>query len=322
MLFDNPIDILSTLLLSLIFIDFMIRLFRKEEITVKKYFSYIFLTLAITLTLKIIFRVQRDYELDPFAFPSGHASLSIIPFFIYENAYLKILWLIYALIVGYLRILAGLHDVIQVLSGYIFTSVGILLFNYLERDLGKDLHRKAIHIGLGSLIGYIIFIKPLYGILFMFLLLIIGAFLYLIRNTYFVNFFLREYSKDMSGKEAFTFVIGILIPSLIGFSLGINPYFVAFYLAWVDGLAAIFGLKFKAKEKSINGLFGGILGGIIAVLATRTNPLFAIVIPLIEYKVKKLDDNLVIPLSTLLIYILFAQVSSMGLYYLSPQFHF
>jgi len=322
MVFNNPFDTLSTILLSLIVIDFITRLFRKEEKIVRKYFSCVFLTLAITLTLKMIFRVQRNYELDPFAFPSGHASLSIVPFFIYENIYLKVLWLIYASIVGYLRILAGLHDVIQVLFGYIFTSVGILLFNYLERDIGKHLHRKVVHLGLGSLIGYITFIKPLYGILFMFLLLIIGAFLYLIRKTYFVSLFLREYSKDMSGREAFTFVIGILISSLIGFFLGINPYFVAFYLAWVDGLAAIFGLKFKAKEKSINGLIGGIVGGIISVLATRTNPLFAIIIPLIEYKVKRFDDNLVIPLSTLLIYILLAQVSSMGLYYLSPQFHF
>jgi len=322
MLSNNPFDTLSTLLLSFILIDLIVRLFRREEKIVKKYFSYIFLTLAMTLTLKIIFRVQRNYELDPFAFPSGHASLSIIPFFVYENIYLRILWLIYALIVGYLRILAGVHDLIQVLSGYILTSVGILLFNYLERDLGKDLHRKIIHIGLGSLIGYVTFIKPLYGIYLMVLLLIIGAFLYLIRKTYFISFFLREYSKDSSGKEAFTFVIGILAASLIGILLGINPYFVAFYLAWVDGLSTIFGLRFKTREKSYIGLLGGILGGIISVLATRTNPIFAIIIPLIEYKVKKFDDNLVIPISTLLLYILLALVSSMGLYYLSPQFPF
>jgi len=322
MLFDNPYDTLSTILLFVIFIDFLIRLFRKEEKTVKKYFSYTFLTLAITLTAKLIFRVQRSYELDPFAFPSGHASLSIIPFFVYENPYLRFLWLIYAFVIGYLRILAGVHDLIQVLFGYTFTSIGILLFNYLEKDLGKDLHRKVIHLGLGSIIGYITFIKPLYGVYFMVLLLIVGAFLYIIRKIYFVNLFLKEYSKDMSGREAFTFVIGILISSLIGLVLGINPYFVAIYLAWVDGLSAILGLKFKAKQKSVNGLFGGILGGIISVLATRTNPLFAIVIPLIEYKVKRFDDNLVIPISTILIYILLVQVSNMGLYYLSPQFPF
>jgi len=322
MLFINTFDALSDLLLSFILIDFIIRLFRKEEKIAKKYFSYIFLALAIAFTLKLIFRVHRNYDWDPFAFPSAHASLSIVPFFVYENPYLRILWLIYAFIVGYLRILAGAHNLIQVIFGYIFTSIGILLFDYLEKDLGKGLHRKVVHIGLGSIIGFITFIKPLYGVYLMILLLIIGGFLYLIRKTYFVDFFLKEYSKDNSGKEAFTFVIGILIASIIGILLGINPYFVAFYLAWVDGLSAIVGLKFKTKEKSINGLLGGIFGGIMAVLATRANPLFAIIIPLIEYKVRRFDDNLVIPISTILIYILLALVSNMGLYYLSPQFPF
>ncbi|RDD52304.1 hypothetical protein BA065_02455 [Nanoarchaeota archaeon NZ13-N] len=322
MLMENLYSFLSYLLLAIIIVDFLIRLLRKEGRYTKYYFTYLFLTLGIVLTLKIIFRVYRSNEIDPFAFPSGHASLAIVPFFIYERPYFKVLWLIYALFIGYLRILAGVHDLIQVLFGYIFTSIGILAFNYLEKDLGKELHRKVIHLGLGSIIGYVTFIRPIYGIYLMFLLLIVGAFLYLIRRTYFVSFFLREYSKDESGREAFTFVIGILVSYIIGLFLGINPYFIAFYLAWVDGLAAIFGLRFKAKEKSVNGLLGGILGGVISVLATRTNPLFVIVIPLIEYKVKRFDDNLIIPIFTLLLYILLAQVSSMGLYYLSPQFPF
>lgn len=314
---------LSTVLLAIILIDFIIRVLKRDSKKTKKYFTYIFLTLGITLSLKLIFRIRRDY-IDPFAFPSTHASLSIIPFFVYENPYYKVLWLIYASIIGALRVLGGFHTIPQVLFGYIFTGIGILLFNILEKELGKDLHRKSIHVGLGSLIGYILFINPLYGMFFSAFLLFIGAIFYVFRNTYFISMFLKEYSKSLNGKEAFTFVGGILITSIIGYMLNVNPYFTAFYLAWVDGLSTILGLYIgkHLKEKSIYGLFGGILGGIIAMIATRTNPILAFTIPLIEYKTRKLDDNLIIPLSTLLIYILLAQVSNMGLYYLSPQFPF
>ena len=271
-----------------ILIDFIIRLHRKDEKAIKKYFSYAFLTFAITFTLK-----------PQLVFLSELVSLLIIPLFIYENPYFKNFWLIYALLVGYFT----LHNLIQLLLIYALTSIAILAFNYFER---KELHRKIVHIGLGCLIGYITLIRPLYGIYFMSLLLIIGSFLYLIRRNYPVSLFLKEYSKDGSGKEAFTLVIGILVSFIIGFLIGINPYFAAYYQAWVDGLSAIFGVK--SKGKSLRGFIGGIAGGIIAVLATKTNPLFAIAVPLVEYKVRKVDDNLVVPIITLLLYILVTRI--------------
>ena len=308
---SNTFDVLSSLLLSLILVDFALRLIRREERVIKKYFSYTFLALAITLTIRIGVQSYLD------EFPSETESLSIIPFFVYENPYLKLLWLIYALFVGYLRIISGVDDLIQVLSAFVLTSIGILVFERLSK---REIHRKIVHIGLGSLIGYITFIKPLYGLSFMILLLVVGSFFYIARGNELVSFFLKEYSKDGSGKEAFTLVIGILLSSFIGVLLGINPYFVAFYLAWVDGLSAIFGIK--SKGKSVKGLFGGIIGGVVSALATTTNPLFAIIIPLVEYKVRKVDDNLVIPLITILLYILLVYLSKVGLYYLSPHFPF
>jgi len=307
----NTFDVLSGMLLSLILVDFALRLIKREERVIKKYFSYTFLTLAITLTIRIGVQSYLD------EFPSETASLSIIPFFVYENPYLKALWLIYALFVGYLRIISGVNNLIQVLSAYVFTSIGILVFERLDK---REMHRKIVHIGLGSSIGYITFIRPLYGIFFMILLLVIGSFLYTIRGNELVSFFLKEYSKDGSGREAFTLVVGILVSSLIGLLLGINPYFVAFYLAWVDGLSAIFGVK--SKGKSVKGFLGGIIGGVISVLVTRTNPLFAIIIPFTEYKVRRVDDNPVIPLVTIFLYILLNNLSKVGLYYLSPHFPF
>ena len=308
---SNIFNVVSSLLLSLILVDFALRLIRRERRVIKKYFSYTFLTLALTLTIRI--GVQNYLH----EFPSETESLSIIPFFAYENLYLKLLWLIYALFVGYLRIISGVDDLIQVLSAFVLTSIGILVFERLSK---REIHRKIVHIGLGSLIGYITFIKPLYGLSFMILLLVVGSFFYIARGNELVSFFLKEYSKDGSGKEAFTLVIGILLSSFIGVLLGINPYFVAFYLAWVDGLSAIFGIK--SKGKSVKGLFGGIIGGVVSALATTTNPLFAIIIPFTEYKVRRVDDNLVIPIFTLLLYVLLINLSDVGLYYLSPHFPF
>jgi len=308
---SNIFNVLSSFLLSLILVDFVVRLIRKEGRVIKKYFSYTFLALAITLTIRI--GVQNYLH----NFLSETAYLSIIPFFVYGNPYLKLLWLIYALLIGYLRVITGVNDLIQVLSAYLFTSIGILVF---ERVNMREIHRKIVHIGLGSLIGYITFIKPLYGISFMILLLVIGSFLYMIRGNELVSFFLKEYSKDGSGKEAFTFITGILVSSFVGVLLGINPYFVSFYLAWVDGLSAIFGVK--SKGKSVKGLFGGIIGGVLSALVTKTNPLFAIIIPFTEYKARRIDDNLIIPISSLLFYILLVYLSNVGLYYFSPHFPF
>ncbi|MEM1782792.1 MAG: hypothetical protein QW483_02835, partial [Nanopusillaceae archaeon] len=293
-------DLISTILLLLIPIDALIRLIKKDEKKVKKYFSYFFLVLGINLTLKLIFRIERNY-IDPFAFPSTHSSLSIIPFFVYDNLKYKILFLIYAIVIGSFRIFAEVHDLYQVLFGYLFSLVSIIIFNKLEEKLENFIHRKAIHIGLGSLIGYLLFLYPLLGILFMILLLLIGIILYLLKDFFFIKLFLQNYSKDSTGYEAFTFVLGTFSASLISYALNINPYFIPIYLAWVDGLSSTFGKLFNSGDKkSIYGLFGGFIGGIISVLATRTNPIIAIVVSISEYFIRKIDDNLILPIITFL----------------------
>lgn len=315
-------DLISTILLLLIPVDALIKLIKKDENKVRKYFSYFFLILGTNLTLKLIFRIERPY-IDPFSFPSTHASLSIIPFFVYDNIKYKFLFLVYSLIIGSFRILAGVHDIFQVLFGYIFSIFFIIIFNKLEKRLERFIHRKVIHIGLGSLIGYILFLYPFLGLLFMIFLLLFGVILYLLKDFFFIKMFLQNYSKDSTGYEAFTFVLGIFSTSLISYALDINPYFIPIYLAWIDGLSSTFGKLFNNEDKkSIYGLFGGFIGGIISVLATRTNPIIAIVVSISEYFIRKIDDNLILPIITFLMYILLSLVSSTGLYLLSPEFPF
>ena len=305
-------DILSYILFLPFLLDVLIKYIKGEKEYLKKSFSYFFFLLGVSLTLKLIFKVPRANisYFDPYAFPSTHAMLATLPVFIFINDKKRLIfYLILMISIDLFRVFGGYHTYDQVIAGNLIGFLSLYLLEHLRnKTKDKGIDRKSIHIGLAVLIGYISYINQFYGILLLIFLILLGILLYILKSFIgIIRDFLEWYSKDKSGKEAFTLVIGIFIPSIIGYLLNIPFYYIAFYIAWLDGLATIFSIYFKPNEieKGIYHISGGIIGGIIAYLATSTNPIIIPILILIKL-VLKIDDNLILPISAFLINTLFS----------------
>lgn len=290
----NVYSILSDVLLFLMFFDILRNYLNKNYERCKKYISYFFWVVGINLTLKFMFKIERDVGFVKYSFPSTHAALSIIPFFIYKNPLL----LIYALIIGILRVLAGYHNLLEVIVGYISSYFSLLLFNFLEKKVEFETHRKAFHIGLSVIIGSILFFNSFYGQLLLFLALLASPIFFYFKNRKPIRDLLEWYDRDFSGKGALTLVIGLLLASF----LLENSYIAAFYLGWIDSLATIFGKIFNTNKKSYYGFLGGLIGGFIAVLITNTSYILPFLLSLVEYITPRriIDDNITIPIAIIL----------------------
>ncbi|HIP90418.1 MAG TPA: phosphatase PAP2 family protein [Candidatus Nanopusillus sp.] len=295
----NLFGLLSDILIGILVLDAIRNYLKNNKNITKKYITYFVFLLGFVYTLKFIFSVTRHVSyFDPFSFPSGHTTVSIILFAVYRNP----IFLLYSVVVGLLRILGGYHSFMDVFFGLFFGLVGIAIVDVLEKKIGKEAHRKLFHIGIASYTGFLLYINQYFTTILLVISLTIGLFLYSIRTKCVVIKDLLEwYDRDFTGQGAFTLILGILLVSL----LWDKAYISAFFLAWVDGLSTIFGKLFGTREKSIYGLVGGIIGGIIASLATKVNFFIGFVTAFIEYLIpKEIDDNVIIPLVVYLTYIM------------------
>ncbi len=284
-------ELLSNLLLLLPAVDLIYLYFiRKDRKEFLRLLSFLMLSDSVSRTAKLVFRVERSYY-DPLAFPSSHVSI-MIGWTFYRRSLFSLFCLI---LMTVSRVLSGAHTVLEVLGAYAIVTP--VLLGYLKIEDSPYVRRKIMHIFLGTLIGYLLYIMPSYQ-LWILLFFVVGAITsQLLRKYSIFNVLYSEFEKT-EGEDygPITLPLGILLSYVI---FPDSAFVSALYLAWVDGLAAIFGKMFQTKDKSVYGLVGGFVGAIIAFLATKTSPFLIVLNPIVEYYTpKKLEDNLTIPIST------------------------
>ncbi len=285
-------SVLSNFLLGVPIAYFVYQFFRgdrKRALTLLS--AYLFLSGVVLLT-KFVLKVPRppgaETHFDPYSFPSFHAAYASLLFFIVPNVWT----LVYAVTVGTLRVLAGVHRWIDVLGGFIFAGLVWWLYRTGKRRVGFEWDRQSFHMGAGALIGLLFYKSVAAGILFSVFVLVAGAVAYVFRNSWPVRPFLEFFDRDGSGRGAFLFVAGTLLAAVI------NPawaWISAWYVAYVDSTATIVGKWFRTKGKSIYGFLGGLIAGILVSVATNTPLWLPLAVSTVEL-IPVVDDNISIPL--------------------------
>lgn len=244
--------------------------------------------------VKFALRVPRpghEGALDPFSFPSLHTALLA-----------ALMWFLPPLpaaaltvIGGALRVAAGVHSWLDVAGGAL---AGVLVppaYFWLRSRIGREADRKAFHMGASALFALLFYCAPHAAIPVLGLLLLVGAFLYAVRETPFVRSFLDVYDRGEAGAGAFTLVLGLFIVSLLDAAF---VWKAALFVGYVDGFASIIGNLFGARRKSIYGALGGLLGGAWAAACTDLSVLHIAAAVLAENIARRpLDDNVLIPVS-------------------------
>jgi len=251
--------------------------------------TYLFMS-AVVLPMKFILKAPRPggaETVDPYSFPSYHATYAALFFFMIPN----ILTLLYAVLVGYLRIAAGVHSGVDVIGGYILAGVLWWLFRKGRERVGREWDRQAFHMGTGALLGLLLYNSWQLGLLLMILALIFGLILYRWREHPWISAFLEFFDRDGTGRGAFAFLFGSAVATALNPSFG---WVAVWYLSYVDAAATIAGKYFGTKGKSAYGFIAGFLAGVLIALATDTPLWFAPIAAAVEY-LSPIDDNLMIP---------------------------
>ncbi|HIP74204.1 MAG TPA: phosphatase PAP2 family protein [Euryarchaeota archaeon] len=251
--------------------------------------AYLFLT-AVVLLLKFMLKVPRPENagtVDPYSFPSYHSAYASLLFFITPNIYT----LLYAVLMGYLRVLAGVHTWADVFGGYVLSGLLWWVYRKGRERVGFEWDRQAFHMGTGSLLGLILYVDWKFGLLLMFFLLLLGIFLYRWRKHPWISAFLEFFDRDGTGKGAFSFIVGAIAAVIINPALG---WAAVWYLSYVDAVATIVGKYFATRGKSAVGTLAGLVAGVLVAFATDTPLWFAPVVAAVEY-LSPFDDNVVIP---------------------------
>ena len=270
-----------------IIIPILVLYLKRDDKKIYDWIALYFLLFGIVYTLKFSFNIRRNY-IDPFEFPSLHMAMASLLMFFFPNA----LSVLFAVLIGETRIILGVHNAIDIIAGFLVAAFVYLLF-YFE---SKKLNRQYVHIGLSMFFGFMLFINRIWGIILL-LISLIGYFIfykYKIAKNILIYFGRNEFDNG---------TINLLVGLLIVSTFWSNAWIAAIFLGWVDGLASIFGIKME--RKSLIGFIGGITGGIIASLATHVNIMFAPIIAFIEL-ISPTDDNLIIPISVWITYLLFS----------------
>ena len=258
----------------------------RNDKRIYQYISMYFLLFGVIYTIKFAYGVSRDY-IDPFEFPSAHMAFASLLMFLFPSVWS----VLFALFIGETRIMLGVHTSIDILIGFIVAGA-VYFFDNLFGN--KKIRRKYVHIGLSMFFAFLLFVNRFVGVV----TLIISLIGYLL-------FYNKGFGKKLTnyfGKSSFDVgTVNLLVGLLIVGVLWNNAWIAAIYLAWVDGLASVFG--HKQLSKSLIGLTGGIIGGIIAAIATHTPLFFAPIIAGAEF-FSFTDDNLVVPTSVWLTYFL------------------
>lgn len=229
---------------------------------------------ALAFILKLLFRVVRDAT-DPFSFPSAHAAMAF-------GAVAPIGGFLFipAAIVGVLRVLEGQHTLFEAIIGAFTGIVG-----YFLSDVNR---RKAIHISLSIITGYLMLF---HNQLTISLVLLVGAIaVYLFRNIHPVKSIYKVAARNKDDIGPITLSLGIFVASLFG-----TGHVAAFSIGLVDGLA---GLMEGSRGKTIHGFLRGVIGALFAGLLLRGLVDWKLIIALpltaiVEYYSKG-DDNIAI----------------------------
>lgn len=158
-------------------------------------------TASLNSILKQAFHAPRPYWLDPdikaiqasngFGMPSGHAQASTV--WLYAANILKSRWiwfvaLFVAFMVGLSRIFLGVHFSSQVLSGWLFGIVVLILFAYFEKKILTFFLKRKFFIQLTWI-----------GAITIFMLALGGVFVYLLKNWEMPMEWISNAADDLAG---------------------------------------------------------------------------------------------------------------------------
>ncbi len=259
--------------------------------------AYMFLV-GFVLLVKFVIKAPRppgaETHFDPYGFPSFHTAYAFLLCFLVPN----VLTALYGISVGVLRVLAGVHTWWDVLGGSIFACVAFHIYRFGERRVGLEWRRQSFHMGLGALLGLVLYKSWLLGLYIIVAALAAGAVLYFLRNTRYIKPFLREFDRDGSARGVYTFVIGTLLAVLI------NPRFAwvaVWFLGYMDAVATMAGKLAGTRGKSFVGSVAALFTGIL-VAAAAAHDLhsfiilagIAAVLVFVE-RYAPFDDNIAIP---------------------------
>ncbi|NPA76440.1 MAG: hypothetical protein GXN93_01650 [Candidatus Diapherotrites archaeon] len=258
--------------------------------------AYLFLSGVVLLT-KFVLKIPRPpgahTDFDPYSFPSFHTAYASLFFFILPNVWT----FAYAVLVGYLRVAAGVHRWIDVLGAFLIAGFTLWLYRAGRKRVGFEWDRQSFHMGVGALIGLILYKSWLFGFWLLAGALIAGAILYHFRDHDAIRPFLEFFDRDGTGKGAFYFVIGVLAATAINHSWG---WISAWYVAYVDSTATMVGKWFNTRGKSIYGTLGGLFAGFLVAIATNTPLWLPLLVSAVEL-IPKIDDNISIPIVVALV---------------------
>ncbi len=242
--------------------------------------------------LKLVFRVPREVGIDPLSFPSIHTAAASSLIFSYPHP----LSILYAVIVGLLRIVEGYHTFVDVIGGILTAFLTHIIFYFIE---DKDRERKMVHFGVSMLSGFfMLFVNQIA------IAIIILAGISVARM---ISFLWNAFARNERDRAPLYLSIGLLSGALVG----IGPL-VGILMATVDTLSYVVGKIFRTEKKSVYGLIGGFVGGVLFVFLLRGFyewPLLlsiGIVAPFVEYK-SRVDDNATLPLFTLIVALVLGQ---------------
>ncbi|HID08999.1 TPA: hypothetical protein EYP13_02100 [Candidatus Micrarchaeota archaeon] len=284
---------LSSVLLAVPVLCFLYQFFRgdrKKALTLLS--AYLFLS-AVVILAKFVLKVPRpegaQTSFDPYAFPSYHTAYASLLFFIFPNPFT----FLYALLMGYLRVAAGVHSWPDVIGGFIFAGVSWWLYGKGKELVGFEWDRQAFHMGTGALLGLLLYKSWQWGVALLIIALLLGLLFHRWRKHPWVAAFLDFFDRDGTGRGAFTFIVGSVAAVVINPSLG---WVAVWYLAYVDAVATLAGKCIGTKRKSIYGAAAGLLAGILVAIATDTPLWFAPVVSAVEF-LSPVDDNVTIPVA-------------------------
>jgi membrane-associated phospholipid phosphatase len=132
--FYNKSLFISNIFNSKSLIIILIILYFCKLLSINQIIQFLLLT-ALLIFIKYIFKRNRPFKinkniknldnskLDPYSFPSGHMfTASLLIFILYNKLQIKYLWVI-PFLVGYSRIILGVHHLSDVIASFIFAYI-------------------------------------------------------------------------------------------------------------------------------------------------------------------------------------------------------
>ena len=298
--------------------------FRKKE-----YFIFHWLTLAFSYLLAVAFKYlfirPRPFEAlsllpslgaSGYSFPSAHAATAFaaLPLLFLLLPKQKMLFAVLAVLIGFSRIIVGVHYLSDVLVGVLLGFVvGELMLHFTRHYKGPlklEINRQFFHAGLGILIVFLLK-EEIINLAILLIIFIIGLIISeTCRETRvpFFSYMLEHFDREhnVPGYGSITFFIGVIF-SVILFQPNIALAAILIF-ALGDSFSTLAGKlfgrlknpfnKLKTVEGSAVGFCFAFLGAIIFV-----SPFLAIVgsavgmlVEVIDVKYLKIDDNILVPL--------------------------